>query len=346
MISHGIGERLRSAREARGLSLEEIEAGTRIRRQYLRALEAEAFDEIPGPAYVKGFLRTYATYLGLSSDDLAALAPEISSATVIPGTILPPGSAIEVRIMPVPRRSRIRRIIAGVAGLLALGVAVFGYLLYGQLRQFAVTSSGARPPISAPARPGASENPRATPGAAVRPSPGPAVTEPPRSPGPASPPKTVVTAPLPAGRSSASPDAAPAPAVPPASPRVSSPSSPPTTPSSSPTPAPSGAPPAGSPAPAAPVSPGGSLVFPGPLHVVVVATDRTWVKVVADGATVFEGFMSAGTRQDWEARRELSLKAGNAGGLDVSVNGRSLGRLGNPGDAVDKTFTAVGTVSP
>ena len=65
-----------------------------------------------------------------------------------------------------------------------------------------------------------------------------------------------------------------------------------------------------------------------------------------DGVTVFEGFMSAGTRQDWEARRELSLKAGNAGGLDVSVNGRSLGRLGNPGDTVDKTFTADGAVSP
>lgn len=87
-------------------------------------------------------------------------------------------------------------------------------------------------------------------------------------------------------------------------------------------------------------------MFPGPLHVVVVATDRTWVKVVADGVTVFEGFMSAGTRQDWEARREVSLKAGNAGGLDVSVNGRSLGRLGNPGDAVDKTFTVGGAVSP
>ncbi len=341
MISRGIGERLRSAREARGLSLEEIEAGTRIRRQYLRALEAEAFDEIPGPAYVKGFLRTYATYLGLSSDDLAALAPEISSATVIPGTILPPGSAIEVRITPVPRRSRIRRIIAGVALILVLGVAVFGYLLYGQLRQFAVTRppilSGARPPISAPVRPGA----------AASPSPGPTVMEPPRSPGPTSPPKTAVTAPLPPGTSSASPDSPRAPAPQVASPRASSPpSTPPAAPSSSPTPAPPGTPPAGSPAPAAQVSPGGSLVFPGPLHVVIVATDRTWVRVVADGVTVFEGFMSAGTRQAWEARRELSLKAGNAGGLDVSVNGRSLGRLGNPGDAVDKTFTAGGAASP
>src|SRR5581483_11136056 len=41
------------------------EQGTKIRAKYLRALEDEAFEALPGPTYVKGFLRTYADYLGL-----------------------------------------------------------------------------------------------------------------------------------------------------------------------------------------------------------------------------------------------------------------------------------------
>jgi len=80
--------------------------------------------------------------------------------------------------------------------------------------------------------------------------------------------------------------------------------------------------------------------------VVVVASDRSWLRAVVDGATVFEGFLSAGDRQTWESRRQISLRIGNASALDVSVNGQSLGRLGNPGDVVDKTFTAGGPSSP
>jgi len=78
----------------------------------------------------------------------------------------------------------------------------------------------------------------------------------------------------------------------------------------------------------------------------VAATDRTWVRAVVDGTTVFEGFLSAGTREAWDARRVLSLKVGNASGLDVSVNGRPLGPLGKPGDVVERTFTAGGPASP
>ena len=47
------------------LDFPELEQGTKIRAKYLRALEDEAFDQLPGPTYVKGFLRTYADYLGL-----------------------------------------------------------------------------------------------------------------------------------------------------------------------------------------------------------------------------------------------------------------------------------------
>ena len=60
-----IGKSLRNAREQQKLELSDIERATRIRGKYLRALEEDRFAVLPGTAYVKGFLRTYAGYLGL-----------------------------------------------------------------------------------------------------------------------------------------------------------------------------------------------------------------------------------------------------------------------------------------
>jgi cytoskeleton protein RodZ len=60
-----IGNSLREARVRQGLDFPRIETETKIRGKYLRALEDEQFDVLPGETYVKGFLRTYADYLGL-----------------------------------------------------------------------------------------------------------------------------------------------------------------------------------------------------------------------------------------------------------------------------------------
>ncbi len=60
-----IGRTLREAREAKGLSLEEVQADTKIRRKYLQALEDGREDEFPAEVYLRGFLRSYANYLGL-----------------------------------------------------------------------------------------------------------------------------------------------------------------------------------------------------------------------------------------------------------------------------------------
>ncbi|MFN3928188.1 MAG: helix-turn-helix domain-containing protein [Thermoflexus sp.] len=78
----GVGEQLRAAREARGLSLEEAAAATRIKRVYLEALENEAFSVLPSPAHARGFLRRYARWLGL--DEAALLADWDGMATAIP----------------------------------------------------------------------------------------------------------------------------------------------------------------------------------------------------------------------------------------------------------------------
>ena len=60
-----IGNSLREARLRQGYELPRVEADTKIRAKYLRALEEERFEVLPGETYVKGFLRTYSEYLGL-----------------------------------------------------------------------------------------------------------------------------------------------------------------------------------------------------------------------------------------------------------------------------------------
>ena len=60
-----IGNSLREARVRRGIDFAQAELATKIRGKYLRALEDEQFALLPAQTYVKGFLRTYAEYLGL-----------------------------------------------------------------------------------------------------------------------------------------------------------------------------------------------------------------------------------------------------------------------------------------
>lgn len=67
-----MGERLRRARVEKHLTLEEVEETTKIRARYLRALEEEDYGELPEPVFTRGFLRTYARFLGLNPAELLA----------------------------------------------------------------------------------------------------------------------------------------------------------------------------------------------------------------------------------------------------------------------------------
>jgi cytoskeletal protein RodZ len=60
-----IGSSLREARTRQNLDFEEMEVRTKVRAKYLRMLEEERFDQLPGHTYTKGFLRVYADALGL-----------------------------------------------------------------------------------------------------------------------------------------------------------------------------------------------------------------------------------------------------------------------------------------
>jgi cytoskeletal protein RodZ len=65
-----IGDQLRETRMRRRIDITEVEAATKIRAKYLRALENEEWELLPGPTFVKTFLRTYADYLGLDARNL------------------------------------------------------------------------------------------------------------------------------------------------------------------------------------------------------------------------------------------------------------------------------------
>lgn len=75
-----IGRRLEAARLMKGITLQDVEDETRIRKKYVAALEAWRLTDIPGDVYVKGFLRTYGNFLGLDGE---ALVEEYKSAQEI-----------------------------------------------------------------------------------------------------------------------------------------------------------------------------------------------------------------------------------------------------------------------
>ena len=110
-----IGTSLREARLRQGLDFPELEQATKIRGKYLRALEDEQFDLLPAQTYVKGFLRSYAEYLGL---DGQLYVDEYNSRYVV-GEVDAPFRA---RRAASPRRSP--RVQSRVVLLTLLGIAL------------------------------------------------------------------------------------------------------------------------------------------------------------------------------------------------------------------------------
>src|ERR1700754_3988037 len=110
-----IGASLREARARRKLGYDQLEAETKIRAKYIRCMEDEQFDVLPSGTYVRGFLRTYADYLGLNGQ---LYVDEYSSRSGdIPGEDLLPRR----RARPAPpRREPSNAVVAALAGIVAL----------------------------------------------------------------------------------------------------------------------------------------------------------------------------------------------------------------------------------
>ena len=157
-----IGSSLREARMRRGLSPEDVQKALRIRDRYLYALEEERWQLLPGDAYVKGFLRMYAEFLGLDGnlyiDEYNARFASHEDEPFVPEP---------VAFVHGPRLGILRPLVA-IASIVVIVASVAAWQLTGSSspgRSASGSTGGVAPPASKP-----SVKPKAHPTPSVRPA--------------------------------------------------------------------------------------------------------------------------------------------------------------------------------
>ncbi len=306
-----LGQLLREAREQKRASLEEVEEATRIRRKFLQALEEEDFAALPAEAYVTGFLRTYATYLELDPEEAIALyegrEDEDKEALTQPRFFQPMDISMAAPSWLTPD------LVIGallVVVLLAFGSwATWRYLPPANKAQLLFW----RPAATATPSPTATIP-------VVLPSATPTATD------------TAQPTETPTPKPSATPTAMPSatPTVPPATAAVVSTPTSTDVPSSTPTSIPTSAAPTDTPAPSTSAG----------VEVELSIVEYAWLRVTVDGEEAFVGSLEAGTTRTWRGRESIALRCGNGGGVEATVNGESLGLLGERGQVVDIEWLA------
>lgn len=372
-----LGEKLRRARSAKGVTLTQAAAATRINADTLQALEENNPRQLPAPVFTRGFVRIYAAYLGLDTD--AALRLHIEEQG------LPTSATTEkINIRDILAAESMAEAPRGLTGnhvftilfLLVLGfLAYWGYISY--FRDQAPPS--VFPPISALSQdqPGNSAVPKPEPpflndqlaqpaakeeaepgseiaGPAAEPAPAPKFTEQKLAANSAAPPPPAPTAastPASAPTRITASTPAPAPATaripastPPAQPVPTQPADSPAPAVAEPTPTAQAAPlpPArvAQPEPTPPPAAGTAEPPASPLPHVVAAhfTEDTWLRLRVDNDQPRQLFFQAGETRTWEAHEELELRVGNAGGVRLSYNGSPLPPLGPSGRVINLRF--------
>lgn len=145
-MTETVGQTLRQAREARGISLAEAEEATKVRQKFLEALEQDDFQRLPGEVYRRGFLKSYAIYLGLDPEPLLARyraqrgapAEEQKAAPEVSPPSAPPAPAAAAPIQPLARplgpTTPFNAAIVWVP-LLVIALLVAGFLAYQRYGQ-------------------------------------------------------------------------------------------------------------------------------------------------------------------------------------------------------------------
>jgi len=346
-----VSEILRDRRVECHLELDHVAQVLMIRPAVLSDIEAGRFDQLPGPAYAVGFVRSYATYLGLDAEALVlrfkaevaevARRPHLNFPLPLSDTRVPTGSILVICVLLAAltyggwyyfseRHGRLADIVPAVPERLAhlLGPAQLKQEIGGTQQASAPQPAGAPQPASAPAA--APPPPPGAPAAATAPQPAsPAVVA-----GPA-PPTTPAPAPIvaadagaqPAG-AAAAPPAADADGVPPVEDHAT--------------------PPAGQSAPATPdlaqpavadsgkTAPQSTYGAPeGQARVVLHANADSWIQVRdGQGSLLITRVLKPGESYNVPNQPGLKMVAGNAGGLDISVDGAEIPRLGEAGRVV------------
>lgn len=292
-----LGAELRTRRESLGWKLPDLAQSLRIRQTYLEAIEAGRIGDLPGTTYALGFVRAYASALGLQGEQVASrFRAESAETSVRPPLSFP---------APVPQRG----VPAGALMLLGLVILAGAYAGWYYVSEHQRTPPETVPPIPDRLAPHAPEKPAPSPQvASILPSAS-APTQPPPAPTPMA---TTPAAPPIANPPVANPPVATKPLV----------IAPPTPPTPAAAQAPAAAPPAAG-APAA-------------THVVAIkATALAWVTIrpKAGGSAVFNKLMHAG--DSWAVppgtQGLLLLTTGNAGATQLTVDDQPVVKLGPDG---------------
>ena len=316
-----LGSRLREARESRGLTLQQVEEQLRIRHAFLEALEEERYDALPGAVYTRGFIQSYGRFLGLPVEELLHEygGGGETDVQVGPTTRIP--TVLDEPLLSSPQPSVWPMIFLGLMVALALGVVVwFGYSrlylhehpadalrrydLFARILPEAQPSATAQPTTSAPSGSANTPEPTASLEAAGDVSPEAPTAEPTQV--------EAVATPTPRRTLTPTPTA---------------------------TPTTEGSPETGE------GQEDGDATPPPADAVTVVArvVETAWVSVVIDGTQVLATTLQPGQEYTWLGADDISLRVGNAGGLDLTVNGEALGTLGASGEVVDVTYNPSAT---
>lgn len=302
-----IGRILRRARRELGMSLDEVEQATKIRKHYLESLEREDYDAMPAPVYAHGFLKSYATYVGLDGEELSRkLAERWKPAEGLQQEAVsaPPGASgrtLRRRSSGVGGRRRFSLFpaLTLLAGVLVVGAVVWLLYTVGQDARPTGAEAGNEPPQAAQPQ----EDPR---------------DEDPRDEDP--------QAAEPGQREDAQQeDAGPAGG----SPEAQEENSPP--------PQEENAEARQPPEPEPEAEPAASETLR--IEVRLDGDTPTWVQVWADEQVAYADVAEPGFTQTFEAGEKISINTGNAGAVNVKINGQDLGALGPSGQVLTRDFT-------
>ncbi len=307
----GFGEKLRREREMRGISLDEIATQTKISARNLKALEDEKFDQLPGGIFNKGFVRAYAKFLGIDEEHMVAeyIAASQDTEAVREQKLKDEFAKNEFRKPKDDERDislEPKSQWGTIAAIVLLAVLAFGGWQVYQKKKAERASQHAQPVP-------ASSAPTITPPAPVTPATTPATQA--------------------IGNSTPAPQAAAPGALDSIGNVTSSAPQKPTL--STPNPGVTTTPEQQKPAPSADSA-------ATPIDLKVKVNSQSWVQIKADGKVLISDNLPSGTERAIKAHDKVEMVLGNAGGVELTYNGKPVENLAKGQDVRKITFTPSG----
>jgi cytoskeleton protein RodZ len=311
-----IGEFFKQVREAKGLTIDDVASKTRIRNDFVKALEEGNFAKLPDQVFARGFVRSYARSLGLDEDDAIQRFTQSSGAYYDKQG---ERERLKARQAEEDRKRKANR----KAVAIAIGIAILTLIFLLSREQSSLlvrrSSSDTPTPTSKRTVPPVSESQDAPPARHVEAVP----PVPPVSP-------VVATPPTPSKAKPSEPPPAPAKVVEEHNAGSGSVSVP--TASSAASEQVASVPASlGSDGPLGGISLEGSAATEGQLLLDLEAIELSWVVVQIDGGSPQEALLRPGERARWKGQDQFILTLGNAGGVKAELNGKPQKPFGPSG---------------